>query len=266
MTTMLINLTIPVYNEQEALPSTIAKLVPFLSSSCHHDWEIVIADNGSTDSTLAVARKESQNYSRVRVAHLDCKGRGRALKYVWRMSQADILSYMDVDLSTDLGAFPGLIEALSSGKFDVATGSRLKKESQVIRGIKREIISRCYNRLVKSLFSITFSDAQCGFKAITREAALSLLPMVEDVGWFFDTELLILGEKLGYRICELPVRWVDDPDSRVKIYRTAWDDLKGLARLYGAHRGGAWALPTGGTSSEAKATHPFVSLAERDQP
>ncbi len=230
MTTPLINVTVPVFNEEKALEGSIGKLVTFLDSQSFR-YELVVADNGSTDRTLNVANELATRYRKVRVLHLDEKGRGRAVKGVWSESKADILSYMDVDLSTDLAAFPLLIEPLITKKYDLAIGSRLLNPTLTKRGFKREFISRCYNRLVKLLFHTRFSDAQCGFKAITREAAARLLPLVEDNIWFMDTELLVIAEKLGYRIFDLPVRWVDDPDSRVKIVRTALEDIKGLIRL-----------------------------------
>jgi glycosyltransferase involved in cell wall biosynthesis len=228
---MRVNVTIPVYNEEQALRVSIPALHTFLTSHCRFDWEIVIADNASTDATLAVANKLASNLPQVSVAHLDQKGRGRALKHIWQSSTADIVSYMDVDLSSNLYAFPPMIEALISGGFDVATGSRLLKGSMTKRSLKRETISRAYNLLVKAFFYTKFSDAQCGFKAMTRKAAQGLLPKVEDTGWFFDTELLVLAEKLGYRIFDLPVSWVEDMDSRVKIVRTAVDDIRGLIRV-----------------------------------
>lgn len=228
---VLVNVTLPVFNEESRLQRSIPKLHAFLSEHCRFRFEIVIADNASTDRTLEIARSFSETHSGLRVVHLDQKGRGRALKRVWSESQADVLSYMDVDLSTDLAAFPPLIESLISGEFDVAVGSRLLKTSLTTRGFKREFISRGYNRLIKLFFHTRFSDAQCGFKAITREAASGLLTLVEDNEWFMDTELLILAERLGYRIFDLPVRWVDDPDSRVKIWKSALEDLRGLTRL-----------------------------------
>jgi len=226
-----VNITIPVFNEETRLQRSIPKLHSFLSEHCRFEFEIVIADNASTDRTLEIACSFSEAHPTVRAVHLDQKGRGRALKNVWCETQAEVLSYMDVDLSTDLYAFPPLIEGLVSGGFDVAIGSRLLKPSLTTRGFKREIISRGYNRLIKLLFHTQFSDAQCGFKAITRPAASGLLPLVEDNEWFMDTELLVLAERLGYRIFDLPVRWVDDSDSRVKIWRTASGDLRGLARV-----------------------------------
>jgi glycosyltransferase involved in cell wall biosynthesis len=228
---MLVNLTIPVFNEEVRLSHSLPKLYRFLTDHCQLNFKVVIADNGSTDRTLQIAASMSQAYAGVRVAHLEEKGRGRVLKKVWIESAADLLTYMDVDLSTGLEAFPNLIGALEGGLFDLAIGSRLLPESRVMRGWKREVISRAYNRLIRAFFGTKFSDAQCGFKAITRQAAQELLPMVQDTGWFFDTELLVLAEKLGYRIREVPVRWVDDPDSRVRIIATAWRDLQGLIRL-----------------------------------
>lgn len=213
------------------MPQSVEKLVSFLNENCRFAWEIVIANNASTDRTLDVARQLKEKNQTLNVVHLEQKGRGRALRKVWTESDADILSYMDVDLSTDLKAFPQLLESLVSGGFDLATGSRLLETSETIRGFKREMISRSYNLLIKSSLHTNFSDAQCGFKAITREATQKLLPLVEDNAWFFDTELLVLAEKLGYRIYDLAVRWVDDSDSRVRILNTTFEDLKGLMRL-----------------------------------
>jgi Glycosyltransferases involved in cell wall biogenesis len=237
---MLVNITIPVYNEEKILPSSIASLHAFLGQHCRFDWEIVVANNASIDGTLEVAKRLSKEFSNVRVVHLDQKGRGRALRKTWMESQADILSYMDVDLSSNLFAFPPLIEALVSGGFDIGIGSRLLKASTTKRSIKRETISRIYNLMVKAFFFTKFSDAQCGFKAITKKVAAELLPKIEDNGWFFDTELLVIGERLGYRIFDLPVSWVEDMDSRVKIVSTAIDDIQGLIRVKRKFRKGSY--------------------------
>ena len=228
---MLVNVTIPVYNEEKILPASIATLHEFLRKHARFDWEIVIANNASIDRTQEVAEGLAAQYSGVRVVRLDLKGRGRALKKVWSESTADYLSYMDVDLSTNLYAFPPMIEALIGGGFEIGIGSRLLKASTTRRSVKREIISRTYNLLVKAFFATKFSDAQCGFKSLSRAAADDLLPAVKDTGWFFDTELLVIAEKLGYRIFDLPVSWIEDLDSRVKIVRTAMDDIRGLIRV-----------------------------------
>jgi glycosyltransferase involved in cell wall biosynthesis len=223
---------IPVYNEEDVLESSVRRLHAFLSARLPYDWRIVIADNASTDGTLTVALRLSDRLKRVTVLHLDRKGRGRALRTAWLESDAGVLSYMDVDLSTDLNAFPQLIDAIVGGGADLATGRRLGTGARVEqRRLLREITSRGYNLLIALTFRPRFIDAQCGFKAISREAAQTLLPRVENDEWFFDTELLILADRHGYRIAQIPVHWIDDPDSRVNVTRTAMEDLKGLWRL-----------------------------------
>lgn len=235
-----VNVTVPVYNEVRRLARCVPKLHGFLTGLGGLNFEIVLADNGSTDGTLALAEELARQHRGVRVMHLEEKGRGRALKAAWERSEADVLSYMDVDLATDLAAFPALVEAVAGQGYDIAIGSRLLPGSQTRRGWKRELLSRGYRRLVKLFFQVRFSDAQCGFKAITRGAGQALLPWVEDNGWFFDTELLVLAERFGYRVGEVPVAWVDDPDSRVRLVSTAWGDLKGLLRVRRKLRRGAY--------------------------
>lgn len=225
-------LVIPVYNEERRLPRCIGRLLSFLSERGQFECRVIIADNGSTDRTTEIGRSMEEHFADVRAVHLVMKGRGRAVKEIWMGNEADVLSYMDVDLSTDLESYPRMIEALAHDKCDLAIGSRLSRTSRTTRSLQRELASRCYNWLLRSAFQIHFRDAQCGFKGITRRAAQSLLPLVEDNDWFFDTELLVLAEKLGYRILEIPVRWVEDHDSRVKMLRTAIDDLKGMMRLH----------------------------------
>ncbi|MBC7264556.1 MAG: glycosyltransferase family 2 protein [Chloroflexi bacterium] len=228
---MRVDVVIPVYNEEKDLPTSIETLHKFMTDNVSYDWRIVIADNASVDRTLEIAKALSERYPRVKYIHLDQKGRGRALRKSWLESDADIVSYMDVDLSTNLDAFPPLIAALSTGVYDVAIGSRLLPASRVTRQPKREIISRIYNLLIKLMFRNRFSDAQCGFKALTRRAVQTLVPLVKDQAWFFDSELLLLAERKGFRIFEVPVEWVEDPDTRVKILSTAWEDIKGLVRV-----------------------------------
>jgi len=226
-----VELVIPVYNEEKVLAQSVARVWAFLKGNLSYPWRIVIADNASTDGTLALARRLAQEYPEVSFTHIPQKGRGRALKTVWLSSPATIVSYMDVDLSTDLRHFPALIAAIAEEGYDLAIGSRLAPGAQVRRSLRRELLSRGYNLLIKALFFTPFTDAQCGFKALSRRACQELLPLVEDGEWFFDTELLILAAKGGYRIKEIPVRWEEDPDSRVNIPRTVMQDLKGLWRL-----------------------------------
>jgi glycosyltransferase involved in cell wall biosynthesis len=229
---MKLLVTIPVYNEENALPVSIPMLHAFLSEHmADYDWVIEIADNASIDRTAEVSRTLIGEYERVRYLRLEQKGRGRALKKSWTESDADIVSYMDVDLSTNLDSFPPMVRALSHEGYDIGTGSRLMKGANTVRSLKREVISRTYNIMVKAMFFTRFSDAQCGFKAVTREVIETLIPHVEDNVWFFDSELLIIGEKSGYRIFDVPVKWIEDLDTRVKIVKTAIDDIKGLLRV-----------------------------------
>jgi glycosyltransferase involved in cell wall biosynthesis len=225
-----VDITIPVYNEEEVLPRTIATLTEFLESHLPNPWQVTIADNASTDSTQAVSELLCQKHPGVNYLRIPQKGRGRALKIAWLDSQADIVSYMDADLSTDLSHFPQLIQALESGSH-IAVGSRLSKESQVSRGFKREFISRSYNRLINVMFFTGLPDAQCGFKALTRATAEVILPNIQNNNWFFDTELLIIGAKRGFNIASVPVKWIDDPTSTVNVVSTAKEDMKGLLRL-----------------------------------
>lgn len=240
MTTLLV--TIPVYNEERALPVSIPALATFLSEHMSgYDWTIEIADNASIDRTPDVGRELTAQFARVRYRRLEQKGRGRALKQSWTGCDTDICSYMDVDLSTNLDSFPPMIEALATGGYDIGTGSRLMRGANTERSLKREIISRSYNLMVKALFRTRFSDAQCGFKAVTRVVIGTLLPVIEDNVWFFDSELLIVGEKCGYRIFDVPVRWIEDLDTRVNIASTAMDDIKGLLRVRRNFRAGVYA-------------------------
>jgi hypothetical protein len=226
-----VEIVVPVYNEEDDLEASVRRLRSFLDTSFPFDSVVTIADNASTDTTWAIARRLAGELAGVHAVHLEQKGRGRALRTVWAASDASVLAYMDVDLATDLRALLPLVAPLVSGHSDVAIGSRLARGARVRRGPKREFISRCYNLILRTSLRSRFSDAQCGFKAVRREIARELVPIVVDNVWFFDTELLVLAERSGLRIHEVPVDWVDDPDSRVDIWRTAVDDLKGVWRL-----------------------------------
>jgi glycosyltransferase involved in cell wall biosynthesis len=238
---MKLLVTIPVYNEERALPVSIPALHAFLSAHMEaYDWVIEIADNASIDRTQEVGRELAGAYARVQYRRLEQKGRGRALKQSWLGSDADICSYMDVDLSTNLESFPPMVEALAHKGYDIGTGSRLMRGANTTRSFKRELISRSYNLMIKAMFRTRFSDAQCGFKAVTREVITTLMPHIEDNVWFWDSELLIIGEKCGYRIFDVPVKWIEDLDTRVKIVKTATDDIKGLLRVRKGFREGRY--------------------------
>jgi len=233
----VLDVVIPVHNEERGLGPSVERVRRHLAS-LPWTFRITIADNASTDATPLVARRLAHEFDEVHAVTLPLKGRGRALRQVWSASPSPVLLYMDVDLSTDLNAVLPLVAPLLSGHSDVAIGSRLSRGSRISRGPKRELISRGYNLLLRGTLRTGFRDAQCGFKAIRADVARALLPLVRDDTWFFDTELLVLAERAGLRIAEVPVDWVDDPDSRVDVLRTARDDLAGIVRL-------GWALARG---------------------
>ncbi len=231
MRLLQVDIVVPVRNEERDLAPSVRRLVSYLREGFPFTARVTIADNGSTDGTWAIAGRLAREYDEVRAVHMEEPGRGRALRAIWSQSEAEVLAYMDVDLSTDLNALLPLVAPLLSGHSDLAIGTRLARGSRVIRGPKRELISRCYNMLLHACMGAQFSDAQCGFKAIRREPARVLLPLTQDTGWFFDTELLVLAERAGLRVHEIPVDWIDDLDSRVDIVATALADLRGMARL-----------------------------------
>ncbi|MEA2472263.1 MAG: hypothetical protein QOE06_178 [Thermoleophilaceae bacterium] len=229
-----VDIVVPVHDEEAALESSIRRLHRFLRDGFPFTWRITIVDNASTDSTPAIAAALARELPGVESRHLPEKGRGRALRAAWSVSDAEVVCYMDVDLSTDLRGLLPLVAPIMSGHSDVAIGSRLATGARVVRGPKRELISRSYNRLLHAALRTRFSDAQCGFKAVRRRVVRDLLADVRDDDWFFDTELLVVAQRRGLRIHEVPVDWVDDPDSRVDIVRTAVADLRGVARLASA--------------------------------
>ena len=231
-----VDLVIPCYNEVHVIADSVGRTLGFLDEHPEHQWRIVIADNASTDGTLDIARELEAAYpGRVAALHIPVKGRGLALRTAWLTSDAEVCAYMDVDLSTDLKHLSELIDPLAADEADLSFGTRLAPRSETVRGWRREFISRAYVFILRWFGGLKVSDAQCGFKAIRTDAARALLPVVEDTGWFFDSELLLIAQQNGYRLREVPVKWTDDPDSRVNIIKTATDDLKGLWRL---RRGG----------------------------
>lgn len=228
--TTTVDLVVPVYNEEASLAASIETLLA-VEPARGTEVTIIIADNASTDETPIIAATLAATHPQVEYVRLEQKGRGRALNQVWQASSADVVAYTDVDLATDIRVLDPMVEIIRSGLADVAIASRLQPGVAVERGIRREIISRCYNRLLKLSLGVGFSDAQCGFKALSARAAKELLPQVEDSEWFFDTELLARAEWAGYRIHEFGTDWTDDPDSSVDVVSTAWKDIKGIVRL-----------------------------------
>jgi putative flippase GtrA len=227
----VLDVTIPVFNEERDLEECLRRLHGHLRESFPHGFRITVADNASTDGTLKIAERVARELPELAVVHLDEKGRGNALRRVWLASPSPVLAYMDVDLSTDLAALAPLLAPLISGHSDLAIGTRLTRNSRVVRGPKREFISRSYNLMLHSFMGARFSDAQCGFKAIRADVAQQILPHTMDNSWFFDTELLVLAERCGLRVHEVPVDWIDDPNSSVDVVRTALADIRGMVRL-----------------------------------
>jgi putative flippase GtrA len=250
-TTLDVDIVVPVHNESQQLAASITSLRTYLDASFPFVTSITIADNASTDGTSEIADDLAATHSGVRVLHLEQKGRGRALRAAWSESTASVVSYMDVDLSTGLDALLPLVAPLLSGHSDVAIGTRLAPGAHVVRGARRELISRSYNLLLRTALRSACTDAQCGFKAMRRDAALELLPRVEDNEWFFDTELLVTAQRIGLRIHEVPVDWVDDTDSRVEVLTTALTDLHGVCRLLG---------PTAKRRAAQKASRPPATV------
>ncbi|MFG2077278.1 glycosyltransferase [Nonomuraea maritima] len=256
-----VDIVIPVLNEERALPGCVRTLTAFLDREFPLPWRVTIVDNGSTDATWPVAAALAREHEQVHARRLDVRGRGAALRAAWRDSPADIVAYMDVDLSTDLGALFPLVASVASGHSEIALGSRLAHGARTQRTLRREIVSRAYNLLLRYGFGARFSDAQCGFKAARADVVRPLMARVEDDSWFFDTELLLLAEHNGLRVHEVPVDWIEDADSRVRIFRTAVDDLKGLARV-------AWSMARGRARvavarPEPIPTHPDAVLPRR---
>jgi len=261
----VVEVVIPVRNEERDLGPSVLRLHAYLRDRFPFTARITIADNGSSDGTWAVASALEAEFSSVRAVRIERPGRGGALRSVWLASDADIYAYMDVDLSTDLNALLPLLAPLVSGHSDVAIGTRLARGARVVRGPRREIISRCYNLLLHATLGTGFSDAQCGFKAIRADEARALLPLTSDIGWFFDTELLVLAERAGLRIHEVPVDWIDDPDSRVRVLPTALADVRGIVRLGTALARGTIAVPVlrGSSPAGAAAAGPATATGGR---
>ncbi|HWR48962.1 MAG TPA: bifunctional glycosyltransferase family 2/GtrA family protein [Pseudonocardiaceae bacterium] len=259
-----VDVVVPVYNEERALPGCLRVLRSYLDDQFPFEWTITVVDNASTDGVLRVAWELAESDDRVRVLHLDRKGRGHALRTAWEYSDADVVVYMDVDLSTSLDALLPLVVPLVNGHSDIAIGSRLAPGARTVRSPRREVISRCYNTMIRLTHGARFSDTQCGFKAARTDVVRPLLAHVRDDGWFFDTELLLLAEHNGLRVHEVPVDWVEDLDSRVQVLATAVADIRGLVRVARAKVTGAARVPDLPRRPEPRSAHPDAVLATHE--
>jgi len=223
-------IVLPVYNEEKVLRKSVATLMSFLQDYGRYEWKIVIADNNSQDGTGRIGEELELENRLVEYLHIPRKGRGIALRTAWEQTECDFVSYMDIDLSTSLDSLIRAVDLLNEGK-DIVVGNRLSGKSNTTRCLKREFVSRSYNIIIRSSLGVGFHDAHCGFKTGRREVVQKLLPYIDDNEWFFDTEFLFYAEKLGYNIVEIPITWIEDPDTKAKIFKDAYDDLRGLYRL-----------------------------------
>ncbi|TCO52554.1 bifunctional glycosyltransferase family 2/GtrA family protein [Actinocrispum wychmicini] len=262
--TVTVDVVVPVHNEERALRGCIDVLRSYLDKTFPFEWTLTIVDNASSDGTMSVANELAERDPQVRVLHLDQKGRGRALRAAWQRSDADVVAYMDVDLSTGLDALLPLIAPLVNGHSDISIGSRLAPGARTVRGPKRELISRCYNALIRLSHGARFSDAQCGFKAARTDVIRPLLEHVKDDNWFFDTELLLLAEHNGLRVHEVPVDWVEDVDTRVQVASTAIEDVRGLIRVARAKATGSATVTGLPKRPEPSPVHPDAVVGRRD--
>ncbi|MEV2266683.1 glycosyltransferase [Nonomuraea africana] len=256
---VFVDVVIPVLNEERALPGCVRTVHSFLTSYFSAGWRITIVDNGSTDGTWKLCQEFADTVPGIHAMRLGERGKGAAIKAAWTASPADVLVFMDVDLSTDLRGLLPLVAAVASGHCEIAIGTRLGHGARIRRGLKRELISRMYNGVLRVGFSARFSDATCGFKAAKAEVIRPVLDRVADTGWFFDTELLLVAQYNGVRIREVPVDWVEDADTRVNVWRTAAEDVRGLVRVSRAMAtGAAWAeVPP---IPELRPAHPDAAL------
>lgn len=216
MTDPEVTAIIPVYNDRHSLESALPVSIETLSGITP-SFEILVAEDGSIDGSAEFVQEFGRNDPRVRLLHSDERqGRGRALNRAIQESHGSIVCYYDVDLATDIHHLPELIGAIREG-YDIATGSRLLPESMIVRTGGREFASRSYNLLVRLFLSSRLFDHQCGFKAFNRERILPVLPSIRDQHWFWDTEILVRAQRIGFRVREFPVHWRAGKGTTVRV-------------------------------------------------
>ncbi|MCK4744947.1 glycosyltransferase [Candidatus Parcubacteria bacterium] len=233
---MKINITTPCLNEGKILNNNIIALFNFLNKNVAEDeWQIIIADNNSTDNTAEIAKELEDRFKQIKYFFISQKGKGVAIRHGWKNFDADIYVFMDADLSVDLEALPKLISAVKEEHYDIAVGSRFHKQSIIKRSIARKMISKLYRVAKKIITNSYISDLPCGFKAANKEIIKKILPLIKNNEWFFDSELIILSEKCGYKIKEIPVKWEEVRESgdksRVKTIALGFNYIKNLIEL-----------------------------------
>lgn len=225
----MFSLVFPVYNESSTLEKNVKKTLVYLDN-LKVDYEVIIKEDGSTDNTHKIALKLSKEYDKIRVVHDKKKiGRGQALKKAFASAHGKYVGYMDIDLATNLKHLEVLIKHIKN--YDIVAGSRYIKDSKINRSIGRRMLSWLYNYLARFLFKSNIYDHQCGFKAFKKNVILKLNKLSEEKHWFWDTETLILAQKLGYSVKELPVYWSENRRTKVKISSDSINMLIKLLKL-----------------------------------
>lgn len=231
---MKVLIVIPIYNEEKILEKNILRLYNFLQNNNLENWQIVIADNASTDQSEKIGQKLNTNYQQIGYLKIPKRGKGIAIRTAWKKySDADIFTFIDADLSTDITFLPNLINAIAKENYDIAIGDRFDKNSKVKRNLKRNIISLGYRFILKISLKTKINDLPCGFKAINKKILDNIVPLVKNNTWFFDSEIVLLAEKMGYKIKKIPIIWQENREKQnnTPLWSIIKEYLKEILRL-----------------------------------
>ena len=227
-----VSVVLPAYNEADKLEGAVTKISQALKET-RYVYEIVIAEDGSTDGTAERAEELTQKFPYIKHIHREKRlGRGTALNNAFKQCNGKVFVYMDLDLATDLKYLKPLIDAITVEDNDFSTGSRMLPESKVERSLSRSISSKTYNFLVRHMLGSNLKDHQCGFKAFKRDPVLALLDDVEATHWFWDTEIMVRAHRQGYKIKEIAVEWKSGRDTKVNLLKDSWDMFQQIMRLW----------------------------------